>query len=164
MSGFTLIELIVVVCLIAILMATSLKYYTSLLEDARKAGVGMLAGRFAAVTSQLHLKWAIEGNSQTLQLEDDTETTIIMSAKGWPIGANAPYISKDLGACQQLWEALFQNPSELPDYLPKDQSGVQYWTNRPQRGVCRFQLVTPDSNEYYFDYFSSSGRVKSTVN
>ena len=160
-KGFTLIELIMVVSIIAILMATSMRYYTVLLEDAQKAGVNMLAGRFAAVTSQLHLKWVIEGKPTQIALDD---ATILFNANGWPMGAITPYIDKKLGACQQLWEAMFKNASELPDYLPTDGRGVQYWTSRPQTGVCRFQLVAKGANQYYFDYFSLNGRVKSEIN
>ena len=159
-AGFTLIELILVVSIIAVLMATSMRYYTVLLEDAQKSGVKMLAGRFASVTSQLHLKWVIEGKPTQIALDD---ATILFNQNGWPMGAITPYIDEELDACQQLWEALFKNSSELPDYLPTDRRGVQYWTSRPQMGVCRYQLVMKDSNQHYFDYFALSGRVKTIV-
>jgi prepilin-type N-terminal cleavage/methylation domain-containing protein len=160
-KGFTLIELITVVFIIAILMATSMRYYTVLLEDAQKAGVNTLARRFAAVTSQLHLKWAIVGKPTQIALDD---AIILFNADGWPMGAITPYIDKKLGPCQQLWEALFKNSSELPDHLPADRRGIQYWSSRPQTSVCRYQLVMKSSDQHYFDYFLLSGRVKTMVN
>lgn len=112
--GFTLIELVAVVCVVATLMAVSVSYYTKIMRDARQAGFETLSSRFTSVVAMAHVHWITGNKPQYLELDS---ARLLMNRQGWPIGATAPYIGKDLDACQQLWEALFQNPGNLPGLL-----------------------------------------------
>ncbi len=161
-GGFTLIELVVVVCMIAVLMAVSVQFYQKILGDARKSGLQLLSSHFTSAISMLHVKWIREHQPRSLWLDDETE--ILLNRRGWPIGARAPYIDNDLGACQQLWEGLFRNPGALPDMDDDAELRSQYRTSRPQKGVCRFQLTVSGGDGDYFDYFSSSGKIKTSLN
>jgi prepilin-type N-terminal cleavage/methylation domain-containing protein len=169
--GFTLIELVAVVCVVATLMAVSVSYYTKIMRDARQAGFETLSSRFTSVVAMAHVHWITGNKPQYLELDS---ARLLMNRQGWPIGATAPYIGKDLDACQQLWEALFQNPGELARAVAgqklEQEPPTRYWTSRPQRGVCRYHMAVPDGLEdgfanesYYFDYFSVDGRVKNNL-
>lgn len=159
-GGFTLIELTVVVCMVAFLMATSVKYYQEVMQEARKSGFELLSSRFTTVVSMLHVKWITDKQPASLWLDEETE--VLMSARGWPIGASAPYIEKDVGACQQLWLGLFRNSGPLQGESEADEA--QFRARRPEKGVCRFEQQISEGEVYYFDYFSSSGRVEAFLN
>lgn len=160
--GFTLIELTVVVCMIALLMATSVKYYQDIMADARKSGLQLLSSRFTSTIAMLHVKWITEQQPQSLWLDEETE--IVMNSKGWPVGAKGRFIKKEAGACRQLWEGLFQNSGPIEKANTEENGGAQYRVERPEKGVCRYVMLVPDNGEYYFDYYSSSGKVKSSLN
>ena len=157
-QGFTLIELIFVVVVIGILMATSLKYYVDIMDDARRSGVQFLSGRFAAAVAGVHLQWMIEGRPSVVEFDG---SVVEMNSKGWPVGVRNS--AKTMSGCQQLWDSLFQNPSELPDFIPADSDGVQYWSDQPRKNVCRYSLLMKGNNQYYFEYFMSNGKVRSVT-
>lgn len=159
-AGFTLFELIVVVVVIGLLMAASLKTYRDVLDDARSAGVEYLAGQFASLVAVIHLKWVVEGRPAVVEIED---ATILMNSKGWPVGAQSLTEAEGLNSCQQLWQGLLKNAPLLPDAFPRDSRGVQYWAGRPTEGKCRYNLVTQSSEAYFFEYQAYNGVVKSFV-
>ncbi|GAA5316494.1 MAG: prepilin-type N-terminal cleavage/methylation domain-containing protein [Candidatus Pelagadaptatus aseana] len=160
-GGFTLIELIIVVCMIAVLMVVSLKYYQNVMDRAQRTGMQMLSSRFDSTMTVLHMKWKFASMPSELISE---ETVYQMNDRGWPVGARADFIEAGQKDCQQLWQAVFKNPGKLLDFLPKDDAGMQFWMSYPEKGVCRYQMVTAESQRYYFDYNSLSGSVKVTLN
>jgi len=83
-KGFTLIELVVVVVLLAILSAVALPKYMNFTEDARTALVQSTAGSFAAGLNLAHAKWEVNGNAEYVNLEGDGDIAIGFTDKGWP--------------------------------------------------------------------------------
>ena len=159
--GFTLIELTVVVCLVALLMTVSVDYYQNAMAEARKSGLRLLSSRFTSAVSVLHVKWITDRQPASVWLDEETE--VLMSSRGWPIGARAPYIDTSLDACQQIWNALFQNPGSFDAGAEDSEIEGQYRSSRPQKGVCRYEILAVADENHYFDYFSSSGAVKTVV-
>ncbi len=159
-QGFTLLEFITVIVMIGVLSASALKYYAAIVEDARIAGVQFLSGRFSAAVAGIHVKWMIDGRPDRIEL-DGYELRV--NEGGWPIGESRLGNTGRANVCRQLWESLLQNPSELPDVIPTDSNGVQYWSAKPKKNVCRYNLVTRDSSKYYFEYYMNNGRVRSVI-
>jgi prepilin-type N-terminal cleavage/methylation domain-containing protein len=154
-QGFTLLELVVVSVLIGVLFVSAMSYYFELMQDARKASVGLLASRFTAATSGAHLQWTIAGRPQSINFDG---FQLRMNRYGWPIGEVSGE-AQGFNICRQLWESLLQNPAVIPDTFPVDKGDVTYWVDAPNQGVCRYRLMTKRAEEYYFEYSLTNGKV-----
>lgn len=160
-QGFTLFEMIVVSIVIGIIVALGVGYYTQAVKDSQKASVELLANRFTAVTALLHAQWITEGKPSQIALEDEK---IRFNRQGWPVGVvlkSHKDPEDDKGSCFYLWHALFQNPARLANEQP--QEGFSYYTTGQAKPSCQYHLITNSSENFYFEYFPSNGKVISRL-
>ncbi len=66
-SGFTLVELIIVIVLIGVLAVIAVPRFLSFSEDAQRATFKGIAGAFRAGVDQVHLAWLVRGNGDAIQ-------------------------------------------------------------------------------------------------
>ncbi len=82
-SGFTLIELIVVIVIIGILAAVALPKFVSLTDDARKAKLAAAAGALGSAAAMAHGKYLVTTPAPTTAVFEGVTVTFL---NGYPDG------------------------------------------------------------------------------
>ena len=83
-AGFTIIELVIVIAIIAILAAVALPKFVDLASDARTAALAGVRGGLSASVSVVHAKWLAGGTGAAGPVAMEGGASVVVNAAGWP--------------------------------------------------------------------------------
>lgn len=177
--GFSLFELIVVLVVIGVLAASGLRYYDQAIKQSRIVAMELMANRFVQVVAGVRAHWYLnQRRLQQVSLESTQpsqpaqssissaeldNTVLYLTRQGWPASTSNSTEAQDnrqtVQECWQLWRAMLQNPPSAT-LAGEHQSGQRrYHISAIDGAICRYELISYDSERYYFDYHTHTGQV-----
>ncbi|MEI6859477.1 MAG: type II secretion system protein [Shewanella sp.] len=117
-QGFTLIELVIVIVILALLAVTALPRFLNVTDDAENASVEGVAGGLATAVGFVRAQWEVDGRNNDSVILDGTSISLD-TRFGYPTDAadtgavtNATAMTDE--ACQQVFNNILQSaPSNV---------------------------------------------------
>jgi len=170
-SGFTLIELVLIIVVLSIIAIVALPRFVDLNNEATRSTVAGTAGSFQEAVILVRATSIATGRSgPSLNLPRFGDGTVDIGASGFPVdggttgGSTADPMTS--ARCLNVWNSILQNPPTITT------SAAVYSTSVPQtyRGqyvnsatvnnrLCRFTYRPVASPVRRFDYYYNTGRV-----
>jgi MSHA pilin protein MshB len=174
-SGFTLIELVIVVVILGFLAVTAIPKFLDLTEQAKQANIEGMAGGFATAVSLVRAQWEAEGrpkDATSQNIVDYDGTDLILTTKtsvirpGYVVSSvagqnNGAALDTGFTAanCVDIWQSIFQQPPRLTDSISilNTDNTLDYLADKSGEGattLCHFYLketLNKDANNNFAD-------------
>jgi len=147
-SGFTLIELVIVVVILGFLAVTAIPKFLDLTDQAKQANIEGMAGGFATGVSLARAQWEAEGrpkNSSDQNSVNYDGTTVYLTVEvvdsvrpGYILGTTAASTIANVN-CIEVWNAIFQQPPSISTSDLTIDSSVDYFASK-DTDLCHYYL------------------------
>lgn len=170
-SGFTLIELVIVVVILGFLAVTAIPKFLDLTEQAKQANIEGMAGGFATAVSLARAQWEAEGRPENGSNQNSVNydgSILILTSENEAENIRPGYVTGltdgaglgggfDAANCVEVWENILQQPPRITTSLAtlNDESSMRYYASKSGTGVtstCHFYLkesLNRDANGAY---------------
>lgn len=159
-SGFTLIELVIVVVILGFLAVTAIPKFIDLTEQAKQANIEGMAGGFATAISLARAQWEAEGRPQNVNNRNSVDydgSVLILTTENTTAGIRPGYVtgltnaSAALGGgfnavrCVEIWENILQQPPRLTRSITtlNNDTSIRYYADQLGTGsaaTCHYYL------------------------
>ena len=144
-SGFTLIELVIVVVILGFLAVTAIPKFIDLTDQAKQANIEGMAGGFATGVSLARAQWEAEGRPTTggLNVVNYDGTNVLLTTANNGAGIRAGYIVASVAGensgntldntftvanCIDVWNSILQQPPKITSVIGNIDSNQYYAT------------------------------------
>jgi MSHA pilin protein MshB len=163
-QGFTLIELVVVIALLAILAAAALPRMMKSYDGAHEASVAATGGALASAVILVRSQWVTNGApGAASSVKGYGDDNIATSSEGWPTDAgqgaasnHSSTVAGDTNRCIRLWQALLIENAPIAAAAVAEQ--VDYLAEAPGGTVCRYTYLRNGAGSN-IEYNLQSGSV-----
>ncbi len=156
-SGFTLIELVIVVVILGFLAVTAIPKFLDLTDQAKQANIEGMAGGFATGVSLARAQWEAEGRPQNGSNQNEVNydgSTLILTTEtddvrpGYVTGlTDGAGLGGGFDAlnCIEVWNNILQQPPRLTNSITtlNSDSSMRYYVSKSgatETSTCHYYL------------------------
>lgn len=157
-SGFTLIELVIVVVILGFLAVTAIPKFLDLTDQAKQANIEGMAGGFATAISLARAQWEAEGRPQSNNFNSVNYdgSTLILTTENVADGIRPGYVvgltdgaglggGFDSANCVEVWNNILQQPPRVTNSLAtlNNDETMDYFVSKSgadETSLCHYYL------------------------